>query len=69
MKNAINVAATSVFSVVARNRTNLSRRNHPSFIDMFFGSGTFVQLAKDVVLGLMDQVTVLMEGTLRLKAA
>jgi hypothetical protein len=69
MKNAVNMAATSVFSVGTRNRTNLSRRNHPSLIDMVFVSGTSVQLAKDVVLGLMDQVTVLVEGTLRLKAA
>jgi hypothetical protein len=36
---------------------------------MIFGSGTIVQLAKNVALGLMDKMTVLLEGALRLKAA
>jgi hypothetical protein len=69
MKNAINMVATSIFSAGARNCASLSRRDHPSFIDMIFGSGTIVQLAKNVALGLMNKVTVLMEGALRLKPA
>ena len=69
MKNAINMVATSAFSAGPRNCTSLSRRNHPSFIDMIFGSGTIVQLAKSIALGLMDKMAVLMEGALRLKAA
>jgi hypothetical protein len=69
MKNAINIAATSAFSAEPRNCTGLSRRNHPSFIDMIFGSGTIVQLANIVALGLLDKMAVLMEGALRLKTA
>jgi hypothetical protein len=63
------MVATSAFSVGARDCAGLSRRDHPSFIDMVFGSGTFVQLAKHIALGFVDQVTVLMERALRLEPA